>query len=118
MRADARGARRGLVIALALTGLIALAVAVPGAARASGPVSVLVIGDSLTVQAAPEIPAWEAPGSHVVVEAGIGTAPCDWAAGYYDLWWHKYMSFYRFFDQARPRAVVFAFTGNGGISGP
>jgi hypothetical protein len=108
---------RALGVVAALVALVVL-VALPGVARASAPASVLVIGDSLSVQAAPAVPQWEAPGSDVVTEAGIGTAPCDWQAGYYDAWWHRFMDFYTFFDQARPRAVVFAFTGNAGVSGP
>jgi len=111
-------ANRAVTIALSVGALVAAAVVLPGAARASAPVSLLVVGDSLTVQAGPAVPQWEPPGSNVVVEGGIGTAPCDWAAGYYDLWWHRYMNFYTFFDQAHPRAVVFAFTGNAGVSGP
>ena len=99
-------------------GTILGSIGVGAAAKASAPASLLIVGDSLSVQAAPAVPAWLPSGSQVVVEAGIGSAPCDWVTGYHDAWSNRNLSFYRSFDQTRPRAVVFAFSGNGGISGP
>lgn len=111
--------RRLLAVLLAMAvPAIGVAVAAPAGRAASAPASVLVVGDSLSVQAAPAVPAWEPPGAHVVVSAGIGTAPCDWANGYYDVWAKRSFQYYQVFDQNRPRSVVFAFSGNAGLSGP
>lgn len=80
---------RGLVLAAALLLPGSTAGAVPPAP------AVVLFGDSLTVQAAPDLPG----GWHV--HAYGGTAPCDWQARFRDL-----------VRADRATVVVFAFVGN------
>jgi hypothetical protein len=45
----------------------------------------------------------------------VGSAPCDWEAGYTDPLSGHYLKFSQVFAEERPAAVVFAFTGNPGL---
>ncbi|MGO8860338.1 MAG: hypothetical protein ACLQRH_06140 [Acidimicrobiales bacterium] len=82
---------------------------------ARGPI--LVVGDSLVEQANQDLQTWNVPGAPVVVEDGPGSAPCDWAAGYVDPYTGRELLFSELLSAVHPSAVVFAFTGNPGLSG-
>ena len=111
------------LLALALGGLALVPLAVNGAARAEAapavtPDSVLVVGDSIVSQADAATRHWAPPGSTVWVYGARGSAPCDWNAGYHDPLsgsWHRLS---RVVDEHHPAAVVLAFSGNPGFSGP
>ncbi len=79
------------------------------AARVSGrqvrPV-VLVVGDSLVVQAADQLRAESNSGVEVRVTDRLGTAPCDWTGG----------DFEAALAAAHPSVVVLAFSGNPGAA--
>lgn len=94
--------------------------AVPAATGASSvtPYSVLVVGDSILAQAAAATRYWAPKGSSVWVFGGPGSAPCDWNAGYRDPFSGSWYRFSQLVDRYRPAAVVLAFSGNPGFSGP
>ena len=89
--AHASGPRRGRwVLGAALLGLVLsvsaiLLVLTPGSAPAPGREGpILVVGDSLVVQATNALRAWNLPAVPIIVDGGVGSAPCDWANGYTD----------------------------------
>jgi hypothetical protein len=85
-----------------------------GTSRPAGPI--LIVGDSLVLQATAALRAWwNIPGVAIVAAGGSGTAPCDWNTGYTNPTSGQYLKFSQVLEQAHPRAVVFAFTGNPGI---
>jgi len=114
-----RRVRRAL---LALAGATVVLLGGAGAARAAAPAvvpdSVLVVGDSIVSQAAAAARYWAPPGSTVWVYGGRGSAPCDWDAGYRDPFSGSWYRFSQVVDRDHPAAVVLAFSGNPGFSGP
>jgi hypothetical protein len=82
------------------------------------PDSVLVIGDSIVAQAQGQTRYWAPPGATVWVAGGSGSAPCDWNAGYRDPFTRTWFQFSQLIDHYHPGAVVLAFSGNPGLSGP
>ncbi len=81
--------------------------------------SVLVVGDSLITQAGIALGRDAPAGAHVWVAGGVGSAPCDWARGFDDPFDHGARNWFNdTFDRYHPAAVVFAFSGNPGLSGP
>jgi hypothetical protein len=81
-------------------------------------VAVLVVGDSVITQAATALVDFAPPGVRVTVSAALGSAPCDWAAGFPDPVTKHHDSFRAALARVRPRFVVLMFTGNPGLSGP
>jgi hypothetical protein len=76
---------------------------------------ILVVGDSLVVQATKALQSWNLPSVRIIAEGGLGSAPCDWEKGYTDPFSGRYLKFSHVFQKSRPAAVVFAFTGNPGL---
>ncbi len=120
--AHASGPRRGRwVLGAALLGLVLsvsaiLLVLTPGSAPAPGREGpILVVGDSLVVQATNALRAWNLPAVPIIVDGGVGSAPCDWANGYTDPVSGRYLKFSLLVQTIHPAAVVFAFTGNPGL---
>ena len=113
----ARAAAWGAVLVLTgVTVFVGLQVFLPSSPDllARGPI--LVVGDSLVEQASQDLQAWNVPGVPVVVENGLGSAPCDWAYGYTDPFTGRELLFSQLLSAVQPSAVVFAFTGNPGLS--
>ena len=108
-------ARLVVVLTLLLAGLVIVTPTDASAGRAE--VAILVVGDSLMVQAAPALTALEPPGVSVRVASGLGTAPCDWVHGYRDISSHRLSSFSAVLRHDQPDEVVLAFSGNPGLSG-
>ncbi len=77
--------------------------------------AILIIGDSLVLQASSALRSWNLPSVPIVVDGGLGSAPCDWENGYTDPLTGKHVMFSEAFQETRPAAVVFAFTGNPGL---
>ena len=111
--ANPAGADRGVAVSAAPDVLTASA-----ASRAVTPDSVLVVGDSIVSQADSQTRSSAPPGSSVWVAGGLGSAPCDWTAGYRDPYTGAWHQLSRMIDQYRPAAVVLSFSGNAGLSGP
>ena len=81
----------------------------------SGEGPILVVGDSLVLQAANALRSWNLPSVPILGDGGLGSAPCDWEQGYTDPLTGQYVRFSDAFQKSRPVAVVFAFTGNPGL---
>ncbi len=79
----------------------------------NGPI--LVVGDSLVVQATQALRSWNLPSTPIMPEGGSGSAPCDWNTGYVDPISGDHLKFSTTFQRIHPAAVVFAFTGNPGL---
>ena len=43
---------------------------------------ILVVGDSLVIQATAALRSWNLPSVPIVADGGLGSAPCDWEKGY------------------------------------
>lgn len=80
--------------------------------------AVLVVGDSLVESARSEISAGSAPGT-ISILAANGASPCDVWDGYRPAPSQSdaEISFRATLDFWRPRTVVFAFSGNAGVTG-
>jgi len=105
-----------VVLCLVLGAWVASLVLAPGSASQSdreGPI--LVVGDSLVLQATDALRSWNLPSVPIIADGGLGSAPCDWEKGYTDPVSGHYLKFSEVFQKARPAAVVFAFTGNPGL---
>jgi hypothetical protein len=106
----------GAVVFLLLGAWVASLVLAPSSAseiNREGPI--LVIGDSLVMQATTALRSWNLPTVPILADGGLGSAPCDWEQGYTDPLTGEYLKFSQVFAKARPAAVVFAFTGNPGL---
>jgi hypothetical protein len=79
---------------------------------------VLIVGDSLVAAATTDLTGLSPPGADTAVLAGIGASPCDLWAGYRASppFGGGYLSFRAAVGSKRPKEVVFAFTGNPGVS--
>lgn len=84
----------------------------PGTNR-GGPI--LVVGDSLVLQATNALRSWNLPSVSIIADGGLGSAPCDWENGYTDPLTGHHVKFADLFQKTHPAAVVFAFTGNPGL---
>ena len=82
------------------------------------PRSVLVVGDSVVAQAAAAIQWWTPPGTTAWPAGGPGTAPCDWWDGAANPRSGINDDLRALIRQLHPAAVVLAFSGNPGLSGP
>jgi hypothetical protein len=83
------------------------------------PISLLVVGDSVSAQAAEAMIHLAPAGTTVRVDAvQPGTAPCDWDYGFTDPTDDESHDFASILRQVRPAAVAFVFTGNPGLDGP
>ena len=102
----------------AITGVLTVAGLTAPAAASPTPRSVLVVGDSVVAQAAAAIRWWTPPGTTAWPAGGPGTAPCDWWDGQADPHSGIDADFRSLVDQLHPAAVVLAFSGNPGLSGP
>ena len=112
-------ARRATWVALAAGLLSLLGVLAPVSASASPtPRSVLVLGDSVVAQAAKAIEWWTPPGATSWPAGGPGTAPCDWWDGAANPHSGIDDDLRALVRQLHPSAVVLAFSGNPGLSGP
>jgi hypothetical protein len=76
---------------------------------------ILVVGDSLVLQATNALRSWNLPSVPIIADGGLGSAPCDWENGYTDPLTSHYLKFSDVFQKTQPAAVVFAFTGNPGL---
>jgi hypothetical protein len=106
----------GAVVCLLLGAWVASLVLAPSSAsemNREGPI--LVVGDSLVMQATTALRSWNLPSVPILADGALGSAPCDWEQGYIDPLTGKYLKFSEVFQKARPAAVVFAFTGNPGL---
>jgi hypothetical protein len=92
-----------------------LAVVPLSASGASRYGPILVIGDSLVVQATRALQSWNLPSQPIIAQGGLGAAPCDWETGYTDPLSGHQLKFSDVFQSSQPAAVVFAFTGNPGL---
>jgi hypothetical protein len=77
--------------------------------------TVLVVGDSLVVQATAALEQYDSAGVTIVADGGSGSAPCDWVSGYVDPFTKRYLKFESVFNAVHPTTVVLAFTGNPGL---
>jgi hypothetical protein len=77
---------------------------------------ILVVGDSLVVQATNALHSWNLPSVPIIADGGMGSAPCDWDKGYTNPLTGRYLKFSQLVQMIRPAAVVFAFTGNPGLA--
>jgi hypothetical protein len=116
--ATGRGRIVVVVLALCLTfsawaASLVLAPTATSKSNHRGPI--LVIGDSLVMQATNALESWNLPSIPIVAHGGLGSAPCDWENGYTDPLSGHYLKFSEVFQKVRPAAVVFAFTGNPGL---
>jgi hypothetical protein len=105
------------VLCLILGAWVASLVLAPSSAseiNREGPI--LVVGDSLVLQATDALRSWNLPSVPIIADGGLGSAPCDWEAGYTDPLTGHYLKFSELFQKARPAAVVFAFSGNPGLA--
>jgi hypothetical protein len=105
-----------VVLCLILGAWVASLVLAPSSASETnreGPI--LVVGDSLVLQATTALRSWNLPSVPIIADGGLGSAPCDWQKGYTDPLTGYYVKFSEVFHEARPAAVVFAFTGNPGL---
>ncbi len=80
---------------------------------AVGPI--LIVGDSLVVQATNALRSWNVPSVPIIADGGSGSAPCDWDNGYTDPYTGRHLKFSNLVQTIKPAAVVFAFTGNPGL---
>lgn len=115
--------RRVVIGALGTAGAVILAVSASLLASAPAsaqtvPHSVLVVGDSVVAQASDAISRWALPGSTVWPMGAMGTAPCDWVDSWRNPADQLHLSFEQAVDEHHPAAVVLAFSGNPGLSGP
>jgi hypothetical protein len=76
---------------------------------------ILVVGDSLVLQATNALRSWNLPSVPIIADGGLGSAPCDWENGYTDPLSGRVVKFSDVFQKSQPAAVVFAFTGNPGL---
>lgn len=115
-RRDGRWIMGSAVVCLLLGVWVGSLVLAPSSAtdmNREGPI--LVIGDSLVMQATTALRSWNLPSVPILADGGLGSAPCDWEQGYTDPLTGKYLKFSEVFHKVRPAAVVFAFTGNPGL---
>jgi hypothetical protein len=107
----------GVVVLCLILGVVgtslALAPSSPSQTNREGPI--LVVGDSLVLQATRALRSWNLPSVPIIADGGLGSAPCDWENGYKDPLTGHYVKFSEAFEKIRPAAVVFAFTGNPGL---
>jgi hypothetical protein len=102
-----------LCLALAIWVTLVLEPSSDATRSPDGPI--LVIGDSLVVQATKALRSWNLPSVPIIARGGLGSAPCDWENGYTDPLSGHYLKFSDVFRGSKPVAVVFAFTGNPGL---
>jgi hypothetical protein len=76
---------------------------------------ILVVGDSLVLEATNALQSWNVPSVPIIADGGMGAAPCDWENGYTDPLSGHVAKFSNVFQKSQPAAVVFAFTGNPGL---
>ncbi len=114
------GKRRFVVAFLALCLVLTAGVASSALASKSafgtnrdGPI--LVVGDSLVVQATKSLQSLNLPSVPIIAQGGLGSAPCDWETGYTDPLSGHHLKFSHVLQESHPAAVVFAFTGNPGL---
>src|SRR5665213_1852245 len=101
-----------------VTGIFTVAALTAPASASPTPRSVLVVGDSVVAQAAAAIRWWTPPETTAWPAGGPGTAPCDWWAGQLNPRSGIDDDFRGVIRQLHPAAVVLAFSGNPGLSGP
>lgn len=105
-----------LALCLVLTACAgSLALAPPSASGTNRDGPILVVGDSLIVQATRALQSWNLPSVPIIAQGGLGSAPCDWETGYTDPLSGHHLKFSHVFQESQPAAVVFAFTGNPGL---
>ena len=94
----------------------------PGQATKSDTIrarTLMIVGDSVAVQASAALTHLAPKGTVVSVEAVRGgSAPCDWVHGLTDPATGAHVSFSSVLAKVRPAAVAFLFTGNPGLGGP
>lgn len=111
-------ALRRLVIAMTMALVLTVGVGLRSTAIGEAQTTdrtVMVVGDSLVVQATAALEQYDRAGVTIVVDGGSGSAPCDWESGYIDPFSKRYLKFELAFNAARPSSVVLAFTGNPGL---
>jgi hypothetical protein len=109
----------GSLLSASLIGMRAVSAQVTSATTpaAISPGPILVVGDSLVVQAATSLRALNSTVTPITVAAAPGSAPCDFAHGYLDPFSDHYLLFSQIFNAVHPTEVVFAFSGNPGLGG-
>jgi hypothetical protein len=107
----------GVVVPCLILGawVASLVLAPSSASQTNREGAILVVGDSLVLQATKALRSWNLPSVPIIADGGLGSAPCDWEKGYTDPLTGHYVKFSEVFQNTRPTAVVFAFTGNPGL---
>jgi hypothetical protein len=109
---------RRLVVVTAMVSVLVLGIGSRATATSEAQATartVLVVGDSLVVQATSALDQYNRADVTIVVDGGSGSAPCDWESGYLDPFSKRYLDFESAFNAAHPSTVVLAFTGNPGL---